>query len=73
MANLAKTYGLKIVLGTCTNSFIASLTTAHLAQVADYLEIDGHTSVSNDFVHHIPIVNGYMTLPNLIGLGIKLK
>jgi len=73
MATLAKTYGLKVILGTCTNSFIASLTTAHLSQIADYLEIDGHTSISNDFVEHIPIINGYMALPNKIGLGIKLK
>ena len=46
---------------------------AHLASLADYLDLDGNLLISNDPFEGVKLVNGKLALPKGAGLGVRSR
>ena len=73
MANMAKTMGMKVMVGCMTETSCAILAAAQLAPLADWADLDGNLLINNDLYNGVTIVNGKVTLNELPGIGIQLK
>ncbi|MCI0699082.1 dipeptide epimerase [candidate division KSB1 bacterium] len=71
MIHLARTLGLKIMLGCMIESSVAITAAAHLAPLVDYADLDGHLLINNDPFVGVRMQNGKMTLPETPGLGVR--
>lgn len=73
MVEIAKSSGLKIMLGCMLESSLGITTIGQLIGLADYIDLDGNLLVKNDPYIGINIINGLPKLPDDRGLGVKLK
>jgi len=73
MINLARSLKLKIMLGCMIESSLGITAMAHLASLADYLDLDGHLLISNDPFEGVKLANGKLVLPEEAGLGVKRR
>lgn len=73
MINLTKSLKLKIMLGCMIESSLGITAMAHLASLADYLDLDGHLLISNDPFEGVKLVKGKLVLPEESGLGVKRR
>jgi L-Ala-D/L-Glu epimerase len=73
MANMAKTMGMKVMVGCMTETSCAISAAAQLAPLADWADLDGNLLINNDLYDGMTIVNGKVTLNDLPGIGIQLK
>ena len=73
MINLAKSLKLKIMLGCMIESSLGITAMAHLASLADYLDLDGNLLISNDPFDGVKLANGKLVLPEGAGLGVRRK
>ncbi|MDZ7360580.1 MAG: dipeptide epimerase [candidate division KSB1 bacterium] len=73
MIHLARSLGLKIMLGCMIESSVGITAAAHLAPLADHADLDGHLLISNDPFIGAPIQNGRIVLPEAPGLGVIYK
>ncbi len=73
MIDLAKSLKLKIMLGCMIESSLGITAMAHLASLADYLDLDGNLLISNDPFEGVKLVNGKLVLPEEAGLGVKKR
>ena len=73
MIKEAKKNGLKIMLGCMVETSIGITAASHLASEVDKIDLDGNLLIKNDPYSGVRIVNGRLVIPNLNGLGIKLK
>lgn len=71
MAILAKSLGLKVMLGCMTETSCAISAAAQLAPLADWADLDGNLLISNDCFEGMKIIDGKITLNNMPGIGIK--
>ncbi|MGB5894882.1 MAG: dipeptide epimerase [Ignavibacteriaceae bacterium] len=71
MINKARDFGLKIMLGCMTETSCAVSAAAHLASLADWIDLDGPLLISNDLFDGIAYINGEIMLNNLWGIGLK--
>ena len=71
MAILAKSLGLKVMLGCMTETSCAISAAAQLAPLADWADLDGNLLIANDCFDGMKIINGKITLNVLPGIGIK--
>lgn len=68
---LARRLGMKVMLGCMIESSIGVTAAAHLAPLADWIDLDGHLYVANDDYQGIAYdVDGRMILPARPGLGV---
>jgi len=66
----ARRHGLSVMLGSTIESSLGIAAAAHLAPLADYVDLDGNLLIANDpFAGH-PIENGRIVLQDRPGLGI---
>lgn len=72
MATLAKSLGMKVMLGCMTETSCAVTAAAQLAPMVDWADLDGNLLISNDRFDGLKIVNGKVTLPNRPGIGVEL-
>lgn len=70
MIRLARKLGLKIMLGCKIESSIGITAMAHLAELADYLDLDGHYGLRDDPYVGISLNCGRFALPGSPGLGV---
>lgn len=73
MINLARSLKLKIMLGCMIESSLGITAMAHLASLADYLDLDGNLLISNDPFEGVKLANGKLVLPEEPGLGVKKR
>lgn len=67
---LARSYNLEVMLGCTVESSLGIAAAAHLAPLADYVDLDGNLLLSNDpYVGH-PVEEGRIALRDAPGLGI---
>ena len=71
MASVAKTLGMKVMIGCMTETSCAVTAAAHLSPMADWCDLDGNLLISNDLFDGVKVVNGKITLPDRPGIGIK--
>lgn len=73
MAALARALGLKIMIGCMIESSLAIAAAAHIASVADWLDLDGNLLLSNDPAKGHPVLEGRIVLNDRPGLGVELN
>lgn len=69
----ARALGLKIMIGCMVESSILATAAAHLAPLADWLDIDGPTLLVNDPFTGVHIDGGHLAMPKGPGLGVRLR
>lgn len=68
----ARQLGLKVVLGAMAESSCGVTAAAHLASLADWVDLDGPVLIKNDPFVGITFNNGCIVMPNGPGLGAQL-
>jgi L-Ala-D/L-Glu epimerase / N-acetyl-D-glutamate racemase len=71
MIEEARSYGMKVMIGCMNESTIGSAAIAHLAPLADYIDMDGTLLLSHDIAEGLSISNGKVRLSGYPGLGIN--
>lgn len=69
MVELAKTYGLKLMVGCMIESSVAISAAAQIAPLLDYLDLDGAILTSNDPYNGVSVVDGTLVFPDRPGHG----
>lgn len=72
MIDLARESNLKVMLGCMAESSCATTAMAHLAGLADYIDLDAPYLIVNDPFKGISYNNGQICLPHSAGIGLKL-
>ena len=70
MIMLAKSLGMKTMLGCMISSSVAVTAAAHLSPLVDYADLDGNLLISNDPFHGVRVEKGRLVLPSKPGLGL---
>jgi L-alanine-DL-glutamate epimerase-like enolase superfamily enzyme len=71
MIQIARSLGLKIMLGCMIESSIGVTAAAHLSPLVDYADLDGNLLIANDPYRGVRVANGKLVLPEGPGLGLK--
>jgi L-alanine-DL-glutamate epimerase-like enolase superfamily enzyme len=71
MIQIARSLGLKTMLGCMVSSSASVTAAAHLAPLVDYADLDGNLLISNDPYAGVRVENGKLLLPDGPGLGLK--
>ena len=70
MAVLAKSLGMKVMLGCMTETSCAVTAAAQLSPMVDWADLDGNLLIANDIFDGIKIVKGKVTIPERPGIGV---
>jgi len=71
MIVLARSLGMKVMLGCMTETSCAISAASHLSPMVDYADLDGALLIGNDVFDGTKIVDGKVTLNNRPGIGVK--
>jgi len=67
----ARSYGMKVMVGSMNESTVGSAAIAHLLPELDYVDMDGPLLLKEDLATGIAFDHGKVTVPRGPGLGIK--
>jgi L-alanine-DL-glutamate epimerase-like enolase superfamily enzyme len=67
----ARAAGLRVMIGCFIESSVAITAAAHLASLADWLDLDGHRLITRDPFRGVAWNRGALTLPTDPGLGLS--
>ncbi|MBI4605932.1 MAG: dipeptide epimerase [Planctomycetes bacterium] len=70
MIHLARTFGLKVMIGCMIESSVACTAAAQIGPLVDYLDIDGPLLITNDPYRGVEYRGGELKLPAGPGLGV---
>ena len=70
MISIAKSLGMKTMLGCMVSSSVSVTAAAHLSPLVDYADLDGNLLIANDPFHGVRVEKGKLILPNRPGLGL---
>jgi len=70
MAKLARSFGMKILIGCMTETSCAISAASHLSPMVDWADLDGHLLISNDLFSGMKVVDGRISIPENPGIGI---
>lgn len=71
MIEIAKSLGLKTMLGCMIESSIGVTAAAHLSPLVDYADLDGNLLIANDPYSGVKVEKGKLVLPDRPGLGLR--
>jgi len=71
MIYVAKSMGMKTMLGCMVSSSVSVTAAAHLSPLVDYADLDGNLLVANDPYLGVTVHQGKLILPGEPGLGVK--
>ena len=71
MIEIARSLGLKVMLGCMVSSSAAITAAAHLSPLVDYADLDGHLLIANDPYEGVRVEKGKLILPDRPGLGLR--
>ncbi|MEK7404532.1 MAG: dipeptide epimerase [Acidobacteriota bacterium] len=71
MIQIARSLGLKTMLGCMIESSIGVTAAAHLSPLVDYADLDGNLLIANDPYSGVRVEKGKLILPPGPGLGLK--
>ena len=69
MVTLARSLGMKVMLGCMTETSCAISAAAQLSPLADWADLDGAVLIANDLFNGATIVAGKVTLTDRPGIG----
>lgn len=72
MVTLARSLGMKVMIGCMTETSCAVTAAANLSPVVDYADLDGNLLIANDRFDGMTVENGKITLHDRPGLGVEL-
>lgn len=70
MIQMARSLGLKTMLGCMVSSSISVTAAAHLSPLVDYADLDGNLLIANDPFTGVQVRQGKLILPDRPGLGL---
>jgi L-alanine-DL-glutamate epimerase-like enolase superfamily enzyme len=70
MLTLARSLGMKVMLGCMTETSCAISAASHLSPMVDWADLDGALLIKNDIYDGAKIVNGRITLTERPGIGV---
>lgn len=70
MMNLARSLGMKVMVGCMTETSCGVSAAAQLSPMVDWADLDGNLLISNDPFKGIEILEGKVILPDLPGIGV---
>jgi L-Ala-D/L-Glu epimerase len=70
MIYVAKSLGMKTMLGCMVSSSVTVTAAAHLSPLVDYADLDGNLLVANDPYRGVKVNNGKLVLPDGPGIGV---
>lgn len=70
MLLLARSFGMKVMLGCMTETSCAISAAAHLSPMVDWADLDGALLIGNDIFSGTKIIDGRVTLSELPGIGV---
>ena len=71
MIYVAKSLGMKTMLGCMVSTSVSVTAAAHLSPLVDYADLDGNLLIANDPYSGVKVEKGKLVLPNGPGLGVK--
>jgi L-alanine-DL-glutamate epimerase-like enolase superfamily enzyme len=71
MIQVAKSLGMKTMLGCMVSSSVSVTAAAHLSPLVDYADLDGNLLIANDPFTGVRVEKGKLVLPEGPGLGLK--
>jgi L-alanine-DL-glutamate epimerase-like enolase superfamily enzyme len=72
MIYVAKSLGMKTMLGCMVSSSVSVTAAAHLSPLVDYADLDGNLLIANDPYVGVTVHQGKLVLPTGPGLGLRL-
>ena len=72
MAILARSLGMKVMVGCMTETSCGISAAAQIAPLVDWADLDGNLLIANDRFEGMKIVDGKITLSQYPGIGAKL-
>jgi L-alanine-DL-glutamate epimerase-like enolase superfamily enzyme len=72
MLVIAKSLGMKTMLGCMVSSSCSVTAAAHLSPLVDYADLDGNLLISNDPYEGVKVDQGKLVLPSGPGLGLRV-
>ncbi len=73
MINVARAFGMKVMIGCMTETSCAVTAAAQLSPLVDWCDLDGNLLISNDPFDGLKIVDGKVSLPERPGTGVIKK
>jgi L-alanine-DL-glutamate epimerase-like enolase superfamily enzyme len=73
MIQIAKSLGMKTMLGCMVSSSCSVTAAAHLSPLVDYADLDGNLLIANDPYIGVTVREGKLILPNGPGLGLTRR
>ena len=73
MIYVAKSLGMKTMLGCMVSSSISVTAAAHLSPLVDYADLDGNLLIANDPYRGVTVQKGKIILPDGPGLGVRTQ
>jgi L-alanine-DL-glutamate epimerase-like enolase superfamily enzyme len=70
MIHIARSVGLKVMLGCMIESSVAITAAAHLSPLVDWADLDGNLLIANDPYEGVKVEKGKLILPDRPGLGL---
>ena len=70
MIHLARTQGMKVMLGCFIETSLGITAAAHLSPLVDYADLDGHLLIVNDPFSGVDGKEGKLILPDRPGIGV---
>jgi L-Ala-D/L-Glu epimerase len=72
MIQVAKSLGLKTMLGCMVSTSVSVTAAAHLSPLVDYADLDGNLLIANDPFIGVLVEKGKLVLPDRPGLGLRV-
>jgi L-Ala-D/L-Glu epimerase / N-acetyl-D-glutamate racemase len=73
MIYVAKSLGMKTMLGCMVSSSVSVTAAAHLSPLVDYADLDGNLLIANDPYEGVKVERGKLLLPTGPGLGVRAR
>lgn len=73
MIYVAKSLGMKTMLGCMVSSSVSVTAAAHLSPLVDYADLDGNLLIANDPYRGVQVCQGKLKLPERPGLGLQSR
>ena len=71
MATVARSLGMRVMVGCMTETSCAISAAAQLAPMADFADLDGNLLIANDLFDGVRVVDGRIALNELPGIGVR--
>ena len=73
MISIAKSLGMKTMLGCMISSSLSVTAAAHLSPLVDFADLDGNLLIANDPFRGVQVERGKLVLPDRPGLGLTVR